>query len=1213
MRVLHFIFVGLSLVGLLLFSKQACARVCLNEVQSVNDATCFDEDGASSDWIELYNDAETPADLSGWGLSDKTSKPFKWVFPAGTTLAAKGRLVVFASGKDRAPASPVVPESVEGLRLWLKGDDALAAVGDGGKVSKWLDTSGWGNNATNTNYRPTAQANAANGHAAVKFVHSSGHTLFLPTTTFNGMSSLSNASVFVVCKWTGTTTTSVGLFGQWKNSSSTPNCHFEVQSGGVVRWRVADLDLKSSSGCLAANTWTILEGMTEMNRETPRAALYRNGVKLLEQEGSVGKTSFAQADRLYIGNACMLPTDGTSSHRAFDGQIAEVAIFNRALTADERAGVNAYLSEKYRLGEKPLHTNFSLSGEGETLVLSAPDGTVADTATFGKIPCGSSWGRARDGAETWGYFAAPTPAAANGGTLYGAPLAPVVFDPPRGVYSAPLTVSLSHPDPEAVIYYTRDHSEPSAANGYRYMGAPLLVTKSTFLRATAVKAEALPTRNVMTHSYLFLADAAVNPGVPSGLPSTWSANGSSKAVYGVSSAVVKSSADIAALVRALQGAPILSVVLPDEALFGSAPGIYTHPTTDGLEAAASLEWLAPGGTDHFQLDAGLRAQGAASRNFGGQPKKSFRLAFRGRYGAGTLERPVFAAGGCETGEFNTLVLRAEYNNSWTHSDAAQRPRGSFVRDQFMRDVFRAMGQPGAAGVEAHLFLNGYYWGLYNVTERPDAAFAVTYYGGQKEEWDVLKSNAEVRDGDAAAWKALYTATGGTLSNAAGYAAVTNLLDVANFADYMLLNHWAGNQDWPHNNWVAIRRRVSGERFRFCAWDAERTLEGVDDNRLSAVDTSSQNPGVIHNRLLASAAYKALYAVRARRHLHPRHGALASTNAIARWERMCAAVEPNVFAEAARWGTYRKDAGNTSSTYNLATWQAERVRVRDVYLPARNEKFVAKLKSAGLWTDPDPAEEAVFLPADKANWDDDDNWSTAVYPDLPGAKARVCAPPASGVDAGKGWRNVRLKSHDVVVGALTVENGAFQNRFCNKDDVVEGAAYGLIFDSGVAGTAAVLDVCDRTGCGMAIFENDYPTSLASDLRVIVENPEGTAAYGALRLQKTWEGPGAFIKEGPGRCSLTGEGKNWRGGTRVRAGLLSATAKSFPQGRVTLEPGGAFLVVGASSAEAPFYQPRFRVEGPAPELPLSLYLRVKATTEGLLFSVGAARERTIVLLR
>ncbi|MBT4482321.1 MAG: hypothetical protein HOC71_01430, partial [Candidatus Latescibacteria bacterium] len=59
-----------------------------------------DEDGEYSDWIELFNPGDTPIDLTGYGLSDNLSSPYKWVFPA-YSLAPGQYLLVFASGKDR--------------------------------------------------------------------------------------------------------------------------------------------------------------------------------------------------------------------------------------------------------------------------------------------------------------------------------------------------------------------------------------------------------------------------------------------------------------------------------------------------------------------------------------------------------------------------------------------------------------------------------------------------------------------------------------------------------------------------------------------------------------------------------------------------------------------------------------------------------------------------------------------------------------------------------------------------------------------------------------------------------------------------------------------------------------------------------------------------------------------------------------------------------
>jgi hypothetical protein len=60
-----------------------------------------DEDLDTSDWIEIYNPDTTIADIGGWYLTDQANNLTKWRFPNGTTVPARGYLVVFASGKNR--------------------------------------------------------------------------------------------------------------------------------------------------------------------------------------------------------------------------------------------------------------------------------------------------------------------------------------------------------------------------------------------------------------------------------------------------------------------------------------------------------------------------------------------------------------------------------------------------------------------------------------------------------------------------------------------------------------------------------------------------------------------------------------------------------------------------------------------------------------------------------------------------------------------------------------------------------------------------------------------------------------------------------------------------------------------------------------------------------------------------------------------------------
>jgi len=95
-------FFGLLLAGAWLCP--AAAQVRLTEVVAANDDSLLDEDGEAPDWVEVHNAGAEAVSLEGWGLSDRPAQPFKWAFPA-RPLPAGARLVVFASGKDRAPAT----------------------------------------------------------------------------------------------------------------------------------------------------------------------------------------------------------------------------------------------------------------------------------------------------------------------------------------------------------------------------------------------------------------------------------------------------------------------------------------------------------------------------------------------------------------------------------------------------------------------------------------------------------------------------------------------------------------------------------------------------------------------------------------------------------------------------------------------------------------------------------------------------------------------------------------------------------------------------------------------------------------------------------------------------------------------------------------------------------------------------------------------------
>jgi len=83
------------------------AQPVISEFMADNRFTLDDEDGDSEDWIELYNPNGTAVPLGGYYLTDDPLDLMKWVL-SGSVLRVGGRLVVFASGKDRTdPLGPL--------------------------------------------------------------------------------------------------------------------------------------------------------------------------------------------------------------------------------------------------------------------------------------------------------------------------------------------------------------------------------------------------------------------------------------------------------------------------------------------------------------------------------------------------------------------------------------------------------------------------------------------------------------------------------------------------------------------------------------------------------------------------------------------------------------------------------------------------------------------------------------------------------------------------------------------------------------------------------------------------------------------------------------------------------------------------------------------------------------------------------------------------
>ncbi len=562
----------------------------------------------------------------------------------------------------------------------------------------------------------------------------------------------------------------------------------------------------------------------------------------------------------------------------------------------------------------------------------------------------------------------------------------------HGLYHQPFDLTLQTATEEATIRYTLDGSPPSESHGTVYR-APIRIDRTTVLRAMATRPGYAPSP-ITTQTYIFLADVLRQPAWPASFPSTWGVyppgsmgHLSGKPVsadYGMDPRIVEDPRYRSEIERDLQALPSLSVVADPADLFDAVRGIYANPLLEGAasERPASLELL-PGAGAGFQVDCGLRIAGSWSRLPDSTLKHSFSVRFRSRYGTANLSYPLFH--GAQVAEFDVLRLRGGQTDAFPYfADRAQ-----YAFDQWARDSQRAMGWDSTYGTFVHLYLNGLYWGLYNVTEEPTAALAADHLGGWEEDYDVIKDDHAVEDGSFDGYAAmLATMSTPGLSDRERYERMAQWLDLVQFSDYNLLQIYAGNRDWPDHNYRAIRNRALGLPFQFYTWDMEKLAAiwahdaaGHDAThpqgaRVSIADTAGVDG--IHGWLKQFAEYRFLFADRVRYHMFG-NGALTPDEAGGRYAEISAPLDGPIVAESARWGDagpalrtqldnpqiwldYWRRYGRTAPQDRDDQWRPRRDWLLRDFFPQRTQVVLGELCAAGLFP---PVAAPEFQPADGA--------------------------------------------------------------------------------------------------------------------------------------------------------------------------------------------------------------------------------------------------------
>ena len=619
-----------------------------------------------------------------------------------------------------------------------------------------------------------------------------------------------------------------------------------------------------------------------------------------------------------------------------------------------------------------LHTNFKLSSSGEYLALTDPYENIITefSPAYPAQTTNVSYGYFNGGYVS---FSTPSPGAFN--LAASAILPPPEFSPGHGLYDSPFQLTISSEIEGAEIYYTLDGSVPGQSSGTLFT-APFTVDRTTIVRAIVLTTEQAPSP-VLTSTYIFPEDIIHTVNYPDGFPSQWGdwtySAGRAPADYEMDPELVTDPHMAEKVMDGLESMPTMSIVSDRDNFFlystdPATGGIYMFPapgdndTGRGWERPASMELFNRDGSLSLQVNCGIEIHGGESRRPEKDPKHSFRLSFKPEYGPSRLNYPLFREG--SNASINSLVLRAGFNNTWTHWEVDQRDRSQYIRDIFIKDTHREMGHLASNSIFVNLYINGIYWGIYAPSERMDADFAASYLKGGEEDFDMVKDYLEVVQGDLTAWNNLVAKANAGLAGEDAYQSIQgnlpdgspdpdteSLLDVVSLTDYMIVNLYGGNTDWDHHNWAAVRNRVNpGTGFKFLCWDAEHNLEDLNENVTG--ENNNERPSRIFQKLRENDRYVRLFSDRVQKFCYG-DGILTPDAVMERWLNRMEQVETAIPAEAARWGDYRRDVHSyQSGPYELYTyddhWLAQQNYLFNTYFPQRTGILVNQLRQAGLF-------------------------------------------------------------------------------------------------------------------------------------------------------------------------------------------------------------------------------------------------------------------------
>lgn len=523
-------------------------------------------------------------------------------------------------------------------------------------------------------------------------------------------------------------------------------------------------------------------------------------------------------------------------------------------------------------------TSFKLNQTSQDyIVLADGGGTIQDQyQLLARTKLDNSRSRTPDGNGSWSLTTTPTPNATNSAAVPEYEQRPQL-SPDAGFYAGAQNVTITGPA-GATIRYTTDGTEPTAASP-AYAG-PINVAATTVIRAACFSG---------------------TPGVPQSFTET------NTYFIGVT-----------------HGVAVLSVAGDELQVLLNGNG--------GIQPFGSFEYFGPDGV--------LRDEAVGQFNEHGQDswaydQRGFDYITRDQSGYNdAIHYPVFR--GKDRQKYQRLIIKALAGDNCPFGPG----QPAHIRDPYVQSLAQLgnLRLDGRTYEPAVLYVNGDYWGVYDMREKVDDGDYFSKYYDQGENdvyciktwggtWNEFGGGAAQAD-----WSALLAyINANNMGDAAAFAYVDERYNWKSLIDYFCLNSYCVCADWLNWNtmwWKGIDPAGEHKKWGYCLWDEDATFghygnfTGIPDQSANADPCTVENLGdpggqghtVILHKLITE--NEMVYNYYVNRYIDLGNTLFSCETMNAHLDSLLALFTPEMPAQCSRWGT------------SMANWEAGVQAMRD---------------------------------------------------------------------------------------------------------------------------------------------------------------------------------------------------------------------------------------------------------------------------------------------